>query len=196
MKNVTATSLDPLRCTWLARNLQQTPAWSEPSRPNYRHLKPVSYKPGYKPWCHRYKCFDAMITTSKSHVYRLLPMRHVHIKVRINSSASKCSPFVLKFPCTRFWNEFCPSVYTSPAFMCIHGIQTQLTTCNWKPTVSKVIAVFSIYKRSTRLRLFAFTSVKVVQNVYRPVLFLRYEEISRDTESCWHVLACLDLFTL
>jgi len=45
-------SLVPGGSIWMVNILQQTRTWSKPSRTDYRHLTPIFYTRGYKPWCH------------------------------------------------------------------------------------------------------------------------------------------------
>jgi hypothetical protein len=51
-RRVISFSLDLLKSTWLARNLQQTPTWSKLSSLDCRRLKLISSMAQYKHWCH------------------------------------------------------------------------------------------------------------------------------------------------
>jgi hypothetical protein len=73
-------------------DLQQTSTWSKLSPPSYRFFIPISYILGHKTWCHGDTNAEiSMVILLKSEVYHLLPVCHVHIKIRTNFSALECS---------------------------------------------------------------------------------------------------------
>lgn len=78
---VISISLDPVRSTWLARDLEHMPTWSKLSPPCYRHLTPISYTRGCKP--HYHSGTNAWMLPEhavRSDVYNPLQTCHVYIR--------------------------------------------------------------------------------------------------------------------
>jgi hypothetical protein len=82
-------SLHPLSSTMAASNFQEMLMSSKLSPSGYTLLAMTSFVLGYKPWYHsRTNVSMSVVTMRRSDVHHLLPMCHVHIKVRIKFSAS------------------------------------------------------------------------------------------------------------
>jgi hypothetical protein len=122
-------SLDFLRISWLASDLQQTLTWSKPS-PGYRNLTAVFAAPGYRYWCHGGTDTSKSMVATWSAVYRLPLVCRVYVEVRIKDSASAClSSFVMKLICTsncllRDWLTMC----VFPSLKCFTHLVTLITS--------------------------------------------------------------------
>jgi hypothetical protein len=89
-------SLEPLKTSWLATDLHQTPTWSKLLPPSYRRLTPIYSTPGYNPWWRdETDAYMLVVSTWKSDVYHFAT--DVDMEVRIKFSASECLlPYILK----------------------------------------------------------------------------------------------------
>ena len=71
-RRVISISLDLLRSTWLASNLQQTPTWSKRLLPACRYLTQISSTAQCKLWCHSGTNAEvSVVTTWNSDMYYL-----------------------------------------------------------------------------------------------------------------------------
>jgi hypothetical protein len=84
---VISISLSPVRSTWLASGMQQTPTWSKVSCSGYRTTTPGFFYAGLQPWC---QGETNAPWWSDMYLYYLMLMCDVYIEVGVKFLASEC----------------------------------------------------------------------------------------------------------